>query len=46
MLGVDTRSMSKVKVGYQAVDASGSHQNALTAFGVLRALSIGESRSR
>jgi hypothetical protein len=27
MLGVDTRSMSKATMGYQAVDASGSHQN-------------------
>ena len=27
MLGVDTRAMSKAKMGYQAVEASGSHQN-------------------
>ena len=27
MLGVDTRAMSKANMGYQAVDAAGSHQN-------------------
>ena len=26
MLGVDTRAMSKAEMGYEAVDASGSHQ--------------------
>ena len=26
MLGVDTRAMSKAKMGYKAVDASGSHK--------------------
>ena len=27
MLGVDMRAMSKAKMGYKVVDASGSHQN-------------------